>query len=80
MDKVLQRAQRLAPTDDPYEPYIPDGLLEELKELEEEQKKTDDHFIGTDKAATPAERNFTVEDLERDMARARPQALVSERL
>ena len=55
MGKVHQRAQRLAPTEDPYEPYIADGLVEVL---EEERKKAEQEFVGTDKAATPAERIF----------------------
>ena len=65
------RARELAPTD---EPAIPMGLLEILEERGEEEA-----FLGVDKAATPAERIFTEENLEREMERARPQILVVQR-
>ena len=76
MHRVQRLAQKLAPTNDPNEPYLPDGLLEVLQEASE---LTNADFAGTDKAATPAERNFSSEDLARDFERARPQVLVAQR-
>ena len=39
----------------------------------------EEFFSGVDKAATPAERAYTVADLQRNLERARPQTLVPQR-
>ena len=69
---VEERAKELAPTD---EPTIPNGLTEILASEEEE----DIPFLGTDKAATPAERIYDPEGLEKELDRARPLLLMPQR-
>ena len=71
MDDVADRAKFLAPTDDP---TIPNGLAEFFTAPED-----DTPFIGVDKAATPAERIWSQEELQKDMLRQRPQFLIAQR-
>jgi len=68
MRGVEVRARRWLPTDAPTVPpeILPDGYLDV-------SGSEDDEFLGTDKAATPAERCHTTDDLARNMDRARPQ-------
>ena len=68
---VELKAKELAPTDDP---TIPTGLLDIFEDRGDEEP-----FLGVDKAATPAERVHTEENLIREMERARPQILVAQR-
>jgi hypothetical protein len=53
---------------------IPAGLVDLLHDEAEGQP-----FIGTDKAAIPAERNFDEQNLQRDLARSRPLIMVPQR-
>ena len=71
MNDVADRAKFLAPTDDP---TIPHGLAEFFTAPED-----DTLFIGVDKAATPAERIWSQEELQKDMLRQRPQFLIAQR-
>ena len=71
METVTLKAQELNPSN---EPKIPDSLYDFLDFSEDE--RLDD---STDKAATPAERIFNTEDLRKEMERARPLTLVSQR-
>ena len=72
MSDVKAKAMELADTDDA---TIPNGLVEIL------QDDLGDEFadLETDKAATPAERLFSYQDLERNLRRTRPQILLPER-
>ena len=72
MKEVRSKACELAKTD---EPTIPNGLAEILED------DMGDEFADTemDKAATPAERLFSHEDLQRNLSRTRPQILLPER-
>lgn len=73
MHDVRRRSRELATSD---EPAIPSGLVEFLNAEDEVAKE---FFAGVDKAATPAERAYTVADLQRNLNRARPQTLVPQR-
>ena len=70
MHEVKRRSRELATSD---EPAIPSGLVEFLNA---EDEVAEEFFSGVDKAATPAERAYTVADLQRNLDRARPQTLV----
>ena len=75
MDEVKRRARGMVPTD---EPTIPPEIVPcDLGDVLEEDANED--FLGTDKAATPAERSFSEANLERSMARTRPQVLLTQR-
>ena len=52
---------------------LPSDLPEALEGGNEEE------FLGADKAATPADRARSAKDLEKNMARARPQILLPQR-
>ena len=67
MKKVEIRVRAWLPEPEPTVPpeILPPDYLQNGSE--------DDECLGTDKAATPAERCFTVEDLGRNMDRVRPQ-------
>ena len=71
MEIVARRAEELTPTD---EPAVPSCLLEMLDE--EEDESMDD---TVDKAATLAERVWNEPDIAKEMARTRPQLLLSQR-
>jgi len=71
MESIELRARELAPTDDP---TIPAGILDIITRDDD-----DEPFVGVDKAATPAERTHSVQDLEKELQRARPQILVPQR-
>ena len=71
MRNVEERAKLLNSTDDP---VVPDCLRHALHESDDE--KLDD---ATDKAATPAERAFPGQCLQREMDRSRPLTLVPQR-
>jgi len=71
MEDVILKAHELADTD---EPTIPHGLAEILHE-----DSDDPGELGVDKAATPAERIWNVEDLCTNMERARPTLMLSQR-
>ena len=72
MAEVQRRAMELADSDDP---SIPNGLAAVLDE--EDAAESDD--LGVDKAATPAERAWSVEALGRNMERVRPTVLLAQR-
>ena len=69
MEQAQRQAEQLASTDDA---AIPNDLVAFFNEEPAE-------FLGVDKAATPAERIFKEEDLERDLERGRPLLLVPQR-
>ena len=71
-DVIRAKAAELCPTD---EACIPRGVEEVLQSDIDEILS----HATTDKAATPVERTWFQEDLRRDMDRARPQNLVSQR-
>ena len=68
---VAKRAKELNPTN---EPRIPECLHALLDSSEDEH--LDD---GTDKAATPAERNYSADNLVKELDRLRPTTLVVQR-
>ena len=72
LEDVQRRAALLADSD---EPSIPHGLVEILEDADMKLQQQ----VGTDKAATPAERAWSEQDLERNMARTRPNILFSQR-
>ena len=72
MEEVRKKARELAATT---EPTIPNGLEQVLGE----DLGEDFADLEMDKAATPAERLFSQEDLQRNLARTRPQVLLPER-
>ena len=72
MPDVEMRAKQLTDSD---EPAVPNGLTEVLDEGSDEQE--DDGT--TDKAATPAERIWSLKELDNHMQRTRPQILVPQR-
>jgi len=72
MREVRKKAHELAATT---EPTIPNGLEQVLGE----DLGEDFADLEMDKAATPAERLFSQEDLQRNLARTRPQVLLPER-
>ena len=72
MDDVARKAKLLADTDDP---SVPNGLAEIL----ESDAETEQAPQPVDKAATPAGRLFNVQDLLREMDRARPNILSTQR-
>ena len=45
----------------------------------EEAEQAEPTFLGTDKAATPAERSFTEVDVTKELDRARPLLLLAQR-
>ena len=72
MRDVAVEAQNLADTD---EPSVPHGLTEIFhSDAESEEEST-----LVDKAATPAERIWNENDLHRELDRARPNILTSQR-
>ena len=71
MREVEQRVQELAPTD---APAVPECVLELVEDLDDAKGPEE-----TDKAATPAERLHDAAALGRDMDRARPQLMVTQR-
>jgi len=71
MADVALKARELADTD---EPTIPAGLADIL-----EEDSDDPVELGVDKAATPAERIWNIEDLCKHMERARPTLMLSQR-
>ena len=73
--EAKRRVKGLAPTDDPTIPECiqPTDLADVINEA------NGDEFLGTDKAATPAERVFSAANLEKSMARARPQVMLAQR-
>ena len=75
MKGIEEKAKRWLPTNEPTVPpeVLPRDYLQGASGSEE------DEFTGTDKAATPAERCRTEQDLERAMDRARPQLLLVQR-
>ena len=73
LDEVRRRSRALTISD---EPSIPSGLVEFLNA---EDEVAQEFFSGVDKAATPAERAYTVADLRRNLERTRPQSLVVQR-
>ena len=56
-------------------PTIPNGLVNLLKGEED----NDAPFLGVDKAATPAQRSSTRNDLEKRLQRARPLIFMAQR-
>ena len=58
----------------PDEPFIPPEILSIF-----DGDEKDDLYAGVDKAATPAERPATAEDMHRDFDRARPLQLYPQR-
>ena len=79
LEEIDLRARELAPTPDPNEPHIPAAILDILQ-----RDDADEPFAGIDtplnKPATPADRPVhSTADLETQMERARPQALVPQR-
>ena len=56
--------------------FIPSGLVALLQDPFDHTEKS---FSGVDKAATPAERVFSHDDLRRELDRLRPQTLVAQR-
>ena len=86
--EVAVVAQGLVPPNTPGDQAtIPVGLEEVLAARDSESSAGDesdsDHKVGndgsTDKAATPAERIQSIEELTRNMDRVRPQILLSQR-
>ena len=75
MQEVTSRASLLADTDQPTIPKEIITLLEELSDAEEEVR----HSAQQDKAAIPAERLWTHNQLERDMSVIRPNLLFPQR-
>ena len=75
MQEVTSRANLLADTDQPTIPKEIITLLEELSDAEEEVR----HSAQQDKAAIPAERLWTHNQLERDMSVIRPNLLFPQR-
>jgi hypothetical protein len=73
MSDVQRRSVLLSDSDDP---SLPDGLAQVL---EEDIEPEDEHLDETDKAATPAERIWSVAELQRNMERTRPNILVAQR-
>ena len=73
LDEVRRRSRALTTSD---EPSILSGLVEFLNA---EDEVAEEFFPGVDKAATPAERAYTVADLSRNLERTRPQSLVVQR-
>ena len=72
MPDVEVKAQNLAATD---EPSVPHGLAEVFhSDVESEEEST-----LVDKAATPAERIWNEDELHRELDRARPNILTSQR-
>ena len=71
MEEVAKRTRELNPTN---EPRIPECLQSVLDSSEDE--RLDD---STDKAATPAERNYSLANLTKEMDRTRPTTLVVQR-
>jgi hypothetical protein len=71
MEAMEIRARELAATDDP---TIPVGILDIL-----EGRGDEEPFVGVDKAATPAEQVNSLENLQRELERARPQVLLAQR-
>ena len=65
MEDVVQRSRELASTD---QPTIPNGLAEML-----DSDNEDEIPYETDKAATPAERLRSMEELQKHLNRARPK-------
>ena len=75
MDMVKQRVETMAKTD---APTIPSEITpNELVDVLEEGMRED--FLEIDKAAAPADRDFSELNLEASMARARPQILLTQR-
>ena len=72
MKEVKARAQKIATTD---EPTIPSGLRDFL----DPEDGMDVPFLGVDKAATPAERNYNIFGLQKELDRARPLLLMTQR-
>ena len=72
MDDVARKAKLVADTD---EPSVPNGLTDIILSESETEKAPQ----PVDKAATPAERLFNVPDLLREMDRARPIILSTQR-
>ena len=56
--------------------FIPSGLVALLQDPFDHTEKS---FSGVDKAATPAERVYSHDDLCRELDRLRPQTLVAQR-
>jgi len=75
LSNIDRRAREMAPTDAPTIP--PEVLPTDLADIVD--VGNDEDFLGADKAATPAERAHSVDQLQKNMARARPQILMTQR-
>ena len=78
MESVRRQVARMTRGAGPDEPIIPPDI--QPSELEQALGEgRGDEFIGTDKAATPADRAFSEAELERNMSRARPQIILAQK-
>ena len=75
MKEIEARAKKMAP--EPDVPTIPPEV--QMAELAEALQEGEGELLGTDKAATPAERAHSERDLERNMARTRPKIIIVQR-
>jgi hypothetical protein len=78
VEAIRGRLEKMVPTDEPTVPpeILPSDLVATLEESDTEAQND---FLGTDKQATPQERNWSAQDLAKELARARPQVLAPQR-